>query len=72
MIDEARKVYDGLCARFLSMEDTADNQHRFEVLLDLINFWEDNPDSSLEEYREYKDLVFVHGLSPWPVVRVVA
>ena len=58
------EIYIRLMNQYLLLEDVIENERKFEILLDLINFCEENPRATIEEYREFKDLVLEH--SPFP------
>lgn len=55
------EIYIRLMTSYMTLDDVVENEVKFEKLLDLINFCEDFPESSLEQYREFKDLVMQHG-----------
>lgn len=63
------EIYIRLMASYMTLEDVPENEKKFDQLLDLINFCEDFPGASIEEYREYKDLVLQHGPFERPPVR---
>lgn len=55
------EIYIRLMTSYMTLEDSSENESKFGMLLDLINFCEEYPTASLEEYREFKDLVLKHG-----------
>ena len=58
------EIYLRLKTSYMTLEDIPANEAKFGILLDLINYCEDQPGSSLEDYREFKALAMEHG--PFP------
>ena len=69
MTDEIESVYRRLMNQYMTLDDVLENETKFEILLDLINYCEENPTASLAEYREFKGLVMEHGPFPRPDAR---
>lgn len=63
------EIYIRLMASYMTLEDVPENERKFDILLDLINFCEEQPNASLAEYREFKDLAMEHGPFERPPVR---
>lgn len=68
---DLQQIYSQLVSRFFSLPDTPDNAVAFLVILDLISFIEENPEATLDDYRELKDFLTKNGPFPRPDARVL-
>ena len=64
MNEHIELIYIRLMNQYLALDDVADNDLKFAILLDLINFCEDCPHATVDEYREFKDLILTDGPLP--------
>lgn len=66
---QLEEIYIRLMTSYMTLEDAPENERKFDILLDLINFCEDFPLATIEEYREFKTLCVEHGPFPRPAAR---